>query len=166
MASVQNKANWRRPESVETPLWKGGYEQTSRSWWRPKQSQFAPARLAELSLRPIMQNEPNLAIADWKMSGGDAQPTKSRNVRNEPNWARPEAGAAGNCAKRSQTWGKWGMWAKAVLAQAVARPGSETCKTNPILPERLGMGAGSPGRAAPPESDCAKQTQFARPRPA
>jgi hypothetical protein len=104
---------------VETPLWKGGYEQTSRSWWRPKQSQFAPARLAELSLRPIMQNEPNLAIADWKMSGGDAQPTKSRNVRNEPNLARPgrltegiarneaKLGGSGACGQRQSSRRPW-----------------------------------------------------------
>jgi hypothetical protein len=38
-----------------------------------------------------------------------------------------------NCAKRSQTWGDWGVWAKAVVVWGVARPGSETCKTNPIL---------------------------------
>jgi hypothetical protein len=35
-------------------------------------------------------------------------------------------------AKRSQTWRDWGMWVKTVLAWGVARPGSETCKTNPI----------------------------------
>jgi hypothetical protein len=52
---------------------------------------------------------------------------------------RTQFGPAGtddgrNCAKRSQTWENWGMWAKAVLVWAVARPGSETCKTNPIWP--------------------------------
>jgi hypothetical protein len=36
-------------------------------------------------------------------------------------------------AKRSQTWGDWGMWEKEVVACGVARPGSETCETNPIL---------------------------------
>jgi hypothetical protein len=57
-------------------------------------------------------------------------------VQNEPNL--PPAGAVDgeNCAKRSQTWGNWGMWTKAVVVLGVARPGSETCKTNPIWPGR------------------------------
>jgi hypothetical protein len=36
-------------------------------------------------------------------------------------------------AKRSQTWMDWGIWEKEVVACGVARPGSETCETNPIL---------------------------------
>jgi hypothetical protein len=55
-----------------------------------------------------------------------------RIVRNEPNFAPPQAAGGGNCAKRSQTWGNWGMWAEAVSLWSVARPGSKTCKTNPI----------------------------------
>jgi hypothetical protein len=82
-----------------------------------------------------MQNEPNFRRRR-KKSGGDAQPTKSRIVRNEPNLTRPGGGDGGNCAKRSQTWADWGIWAM-VLAWAVARPGSETCKTNPILRLRI-----------------------------
>jgi hypothetical protein len=54
-----------------------------------------------------------------------------RIVRNEPNFARPQAADGGNCAKRSQTWRDWGMWVK-VVVWGVARPGSETCETNPI----------------------------------
>jgi hypothetical protein len=46
---------------------------------------------------------------------------------------RPAGAADGaDCAKRSQTWGDWGMWAKVVAVWDVAWPGSETCKTNPI----------------------------------
>jgi hypothetical protein len=58
-------------------------------------------------------------------------------VQNEPNVAPPQANDGGKCAKRSRTWEDWGMWVKAVFVWAVARPGSETCKTNPILGERL-----------------------------
>jgi hypothetical protein len=47
----------------------------------------------------------------------------------------------GDCAKRSQTWVDWSMWAKAVVVWGVARPRSETCKTNQILAVRPGMGA-------------------------
>jgi hypothetical protein len=55
------------------------------------------------------------------------------NMQNEPNLVPARAVAGGNCAKQSQTWGDWAMWAGAVV-WASARPGSETCKTNPILP--------------------------------
>jgi hypothetical protein len=55
-------------------------------------------------------------------------------VRNEPNFAPPRAAGGGNCAKRSQTWGNWGMWAEAVSLWGVVRPGSKTCETNPISP--------------------------------
>jgi hypothetical protein len=44
----------------------------------------------------------------------------------------PGAGDGADGAKRSQTWVDWGIWAKAVVVWGVARPGSETCKTNPI----------------------------------
>jgi hypothetical protein len=57
-------------------------------------------------------------------------------AQNEPNLARPGATDGGVRAKRSQTWGDWGMWAKAVVVWGVARPGSESCKTNPIWPDR------------------------------
>jgi hypothetical protein len=90
------------------------------------------------------QNEPNLARPEGKCgskarlghrgkkSGGDARPTKSRIVQNEPNFAPPQVGDGGNCAKRSQTWGDWGVWERAVVARGVARPRSEMRKTNPI----------------------------------
>jgi hypothetical protein len=81
-----------------------------------KQSQF-DAR--------IVQNEPNLVRP---------KATPEEIVRNEPNLVRPEADAGGNCAKRSQTWGDSGIWAKAVVLWRVARPESKACKTNPIQP--------------------------------
>jgi hypothetical protein len=83
-------------------------------------------------------------------------------VRNEPNLARPD----GKCAKRtqfrpggvadganrvkqSQTWVDWAMWAMADVS-AVARPGSETCKTNPIcLPGQM-VGTAHPTEGAGP----------------
>jgi hypothetical protein len=49
-----------------------------------------------------------------------------------------------DCAKRSQTWVDWSIWAKAIIVWGVARLESETCKTNPILAARQGMGAGWP----------------------
>jgi hypothetical protein len=48
----------------------------------------------------------------------------------------------GICARRSQTWDNWGMWAKVVLLWGVARPGSETCETNPIWGRRLAPDGG------------------------
>jgi hypothetical protein len=78
-----------------------------------------------------VQNEPN------SRKTPDGVTTNGPFVQNEPNFAPPQAADGGNCAKRSQTWVDWGMWLKAVFVWAVARPGSETCKTKPILGERL-----------------------------
>jgi len=33
-------------------------------------------------------------------------------VRNEPNFAPAQVPDGVNCAKRSQTWGDWGMWVR------------------------------------------------------
>jgi hypothetical protein len=79
------------------------------------------------------------------MAGSNSQDADSHNrvtarheiVQNEPNFAPAHAAHGGEYAKRSQTWEDWGIWAKAAVVWAVARPGSETCKTNPILGERL-----------------------------
>jgi hypothetical protein len=72
-------------------------------------------------------------------------------VRNEPNLAARDNLPSGlcrtDCAKRSQTWGDWGTWAKTVVVRGVPRLGSETCKTNPICPRER-------------RSNCAKRTQF------
>jgi hypothetical protein len=192
---VQNKANWwaggPRLRIGDCGLKDAGCGRAPEGKCA-KRTQFPAGPGGPRSQRrgPIMQNKPNFGQRR-KKSGGDAQPpirsgagsTKSRgvqnepnsarpagvprrNVQNEPNLARPQAADGGNCAKRSQTWGNWGMWTKAVVVWGVARPGGETCKTNPIWHARRGMGAGSPGRAAPAESDCAKRGQFARPKPA
>jgi hypothetical protein len=99
-----------------------------------------------------MQNEPNFprAAQGWVPAGGTEKsltgkrcktnpisPRPGANVggqmcKTNPICPRPEAADGENCAKRSQTWGDWGVWVKAVVARGVARPGSETCETNPI----------------------------------
>jgi hypothetical protein len=102
-------------------------------------------------------NKPNLG-RERKASSGYARPpirsgpgsTKNRSVRNEPNFPASQTVDRGNCAKRSQTWRGWGMWGKAVLVWGAARPGDETCKTNPIWS----------GRRRVAEAKCAKRTQF------
>jgi hypothetical protein len=98
-------------------------------------------------------------------------------VQNEPNFASPQAADGGSRAEQSQTWGDWGMRAKAVVMWDVARPDSETRKTNPIWPGRRRAGGqmcktnpicpagpgGTPSTLrprAPAESGCAKRTQF------
>jgi hypothetical protein len=40
-------------------------------------------------------------------------------VRNEPNWAGPR----GKCAKQSQTWEDWGIWAKIVVSAVALAEG-------------------------------------------
>jgi hypothetical protein len=52
-------------------------------------------------------------------------------LQNEPNFARP----GGKCAKQTQIWRYWGIWASAVM-WTVVRPPSETCKTNSIWAAR------------------------------
>jgi hypothetical protein len=91
-------------------------------------------------------------------------PIWGRNVRNEPNFAPLQEADRENCAEQSQTWGDWGIWATAVATWSVARPGSGTCKTNPV-PD--GVGARGPGGRGPivqnePNlgSKRAKRTQF------
>jgi hypothetical protein len=84
----------------------------------------------------------------------------------------------GKCAKQSQTWAGWDIWgttrqeganrAKQTQFARRCRVGrglggvgrGELCETNPISPERPGMGAGGRGREAPPGTDYAKRTQF------
>jgi hypothetical protein len=74
----------------------------------------------------------------------------------------------GNRAKRSQTWEGWDIWAKPVAMLGVSRPGSETCKTNPISPpvgrrHRRVNAQNEPnfGRSrARAGAKCAERTQF------
>jgi hypothetical protein len=130
-----------------------------------------------------VQNEPNFDDPG-RMSGGDAQPTKRQSVQNKPNWACAGAADGGDCAKRSQTWGDWDMWAK-VVVWGVPRPGVKRAKrtqfgpgrtwlTEEIVQNEPNLGTGGPrlwigdcglqierrrpGRA--PEAECAKRTQF------
>jgi hypothetical protein len=90
--------------------------------------------------RANAQNEPNLDRPDTRWPDGGVKcgvagvrPGKSAIPPSDfklqtSNFTFP----SGNCAKRSQTWGDWGMGAKAVAVWDMARPGGETCKTNPI----------------------------------
>jgi hypothetical protein len=48
--------------------------------------------------------------------------------KTNPIWPRPQATDGRNCAKRSQTWGDWGMWEKAVVVWGVARPEARCAK--------------------------------------
>jgi hypothetical protein len=95
-----------------------------------------------------------LAIADWKTARcGQAPEAKSAKrsqfgpgrrhaaevtMRNEPNLARPGAGAAGQMRKTNPIWAGAGGGRK------------ELCGTNPI----------GPGRGRVSEGKCAKRTQF------
>jgi hypothetical protein len=129
-----------------------------------------------------VQNEPNLGpaardrgltlprfarhdmIADWRTPAGGGR--RRQNAQNEPNFPPPQAADGRNCAKRSQTWGDWGIWTKAVAVGAAGRPGSEMCKTNPIHPRLGAAGGGSRSKGTqfgPAGGKYAKQTQ-SRPR--
>jgi hypothetical protein len=79
-----------------------------------KRTQFPPGSGGPRSRgrEPIVQDEPNLASAPGNGRGR----------------AGPRYPPESDCAKQSQTWGEWGMWAN-VIVWGVARPGSETCKT-------------------------------------
>jgi hypothetical protein len=90
-----------------------------------KQSQFAALRLPR---RPRRDPVRRTAVRSLLRVGprndirraGTVNPARTvasggAIVRNEPNLARPGAGARGNYAKRSQTWGNWGVWAKGIV---------------------------------------------------
>jgi hypothetical protein len=109
----------------------------------------------------IVQNEPNFEVSSFQFEvsrvGPEGAHAKALWLQTAhftlqtpcptPRWAglrakRTQFGpagadAGGNCAKQSQTWGNWGIWAK-VIVWAVGRPGSEMCKTNPIFPAGAG----------------------------
>jgi hypothetical protein len=99
-------------------------------------------------------------VSDFEIRASNLAPRGGRrraNVQNEPNLAPPEGADGGNCAKQSQTWGDWGVWAKAFILWGLARPGSETCETNPIS-RRAGPGRDPKGVGR--GAHCAKQSQF------
>jgi hypothetical protein len=111
----------------------------------------APAGMCEYRSGPSFQYSSSPTF-QRSISYFPAGVCRSRNAQNEPNFVPPQAADGRNCAKRSQTWEDWGMWAKAVVVWGVARPGSETCKTNPICP--WPPACSGPNRA--------KRTQFDR----
>jgi hypothetical protein len=93
---------------------------------------------------------------------GRGRPTHEETQCAKRTQFRPAVGAhGGNCAKRSQNWGNWSMWAKAFSLCGPARPGSEACKTNPISPRRTRRGWRETPDGVPANGrNCAKRTQF------
>jgi hypothetical protein len=57
-----------------------------------------------------------------------------RIVRNEPNFASSQAADREDCAKRSQTWGDWGMWTKVVGEWGVPGRGVKRAKRTQFGP--------------------------------
>jgi hypothetical protein len=110
----QNKANSDESGSVATPVCKRSYERNNGSVRAPKQSQFGGQRPRDCGLR-IERRRPG-----WCPRQTNPISSRRRHPTEEI------------CAKRSQTWDNWGIWAKVVILWGVARPGSETCETNPI----------------------------------
>jgi hypothetical protein len=145
---VQNEAKLRGTgaygqRQLPCGLWLG------RGVTRAKRTQFCPGwrHMPEANA----QNEPNLAgdgdemrktnpisATRGKMSGGDAQPsirpgagsTKSQRAQNKPNFGQA-VGVPRRIAQNEPN-----------LPRPGAGDGGQICKTNPISPERPGMGAG------------------------
>jgi hypothetical protein len=85
-------------------------------------------------------------IVVWSVAQPDSETRKTKpiygsNRAKRTQFVPEQAADRGNCAKRSQTWGDWGIWAKAIIVWGVARLEGERCKTKPILAARPGMGA-------------------------
>jgi hypothetical protein len=96
---------------------------------------FGPLNFGDWSLFRISR----FVLRVWPLGAGGGCPRP--NAPNEPNSARPGRVRGTKCAKQSQTWRDWGMWAKAVVGRGSAA--SETCETNPIR-QRGGEKAGFP----------------------
>jgi hypothetical protein len=105
---VQNEPNFARPGAVA-----GGQMRKTNPIW--------PRRTGGAGTGGVRREVPSVR------SGRSSMPPSYFKVQTS-NFTLPN----GKCAKRSQTWGDWSIWAKAVVVSVVARPGSETCKTNPI----------------------------------
>jgi hypothetical protein len=153
---VQNEPNSAAPRAVDG----GDCAKRSQTWvnWGICAKVIVVWGVARPGSENV-QNEPNLGpaardrgltlprfarhdrIADWRTPAGGGR--RRQNARNEPNFPPPQAADGRNCAKRSQTWGDWGIWTKAVAVGAAGRPGSEMCKTNPIHPRLGAAGGGS-----------------------
>jgi hypothetical protein len=64
-----------------------------------------------------------ISASNGRSRAGTPNPRRGEACETNPIWPGRGRLTGGDCAKRSQTWGDWGMWAK---------PGSEMCETNPI----------------------------------
>jgi hypothetical protein len=120
-----------------------------------KRTQFVSARVRHQ--RRKAQNEPNLVHftlqtprpppsraglrAKRTQFGPPEGGRQRRNVQNEPNFAPAQAADGWNCAKRSQTWGCWGTWEKAVVLWPY--PGGRVNAQN--KPNRAGSTKSAPG---------------------
>jgi hypothetical protein len=124
---VQNEPNFTRPEETD----RGN---------RAKRSQFSPGRSGHR--RVNAQNEPNSARL---RAGAGGQMRKTNPIPSRHR--RLTQGIVQNEAKLGGT----GLYGQDGCRVVVARPASETCKTNPIRPRSAGA----------PEGKCAKRTQFA-----
>ncbi len=133
----------------------------------PRENPYLTSGDGRLRLRALRASVVTICAKQTQFPAGSGGPASRgrgpirRNVQNKPNLARPQAAGGGNRAEQSQTWEDWGMWAKAVAVWDMARPGSETCKTNPIWPGRTRRGwRKTPYGVTTNGRNCAKRTQF------
>jgi hypothetical protein len=103
----------------------------------------------------IMQNKPNFGE---RAGGPNTQYSTILSfhhsrpvpiVQNEPNFVPPQAAGRRRLCRTKPNLGRLGYMGKAVVVRGVARPGSKTCKTNPIWT----------GRERVLGAKCAKQSQ-------
>jgi hypothetical protein len=122
--NAQNKPNLARRELTLNNVEKGSYGRLACDVPLKNKANFSIA-------------DCGLGIAEWRMSGGDAQPTKRQGARNEPNRAggcrRPRAPNEPNLA-RTPGNGHW-------LAGRDARPECDCAKRT-----QFGAAAGVGGR--------------------
>jgi hypothetical protein len=121
-----------------------------------KRTRFASDRVRHQ--RRKAQNEPNLVHftlqtprpppsraglrAKRTQFGPPEGGRQRRIVQNEPNFAPAQAADGWNCAKRSQTWGSWGIWEKAVVlwpypggrVNAQNKPNRARCRAGTLKP--------------------------------
>jgi hypothetical protein len=91
----------------------------------------------------------NFEIRASNLAPGAGDGRRRPNAQNEPNFPRPQAAEGENRAKRSQTWGAWSIWEKAVAVRGVGRLGVKRAKRSQFL------------RSAGARTvKCAKRTQF------
>jgi len=187
-ANVQNEPNSRRAGWDKAPGTRDAganaqnepnFANRDRAWGTrgecAKRTQFPAHRISHHSTilsfhhsspTPIVQNEPNLGRCSRREPHCSSIPSFQHSNPPVPVGTRPQGrGTRGNRAKRSQFLA-CGLRigdrpAAGRLPCAPPRAcASQSCKTKPMVPERPGMGAGCRGCEAPPESDCAKRSQF------